>query len=81
MVADPHLWGGDLVGDGSIFRHVSSFFAAGARPIFSTSGAPSGGAAYWNTNGFYDLNNSTFVGELDDVKYWKIALPLATIQY
>jgi len=80
MVSDPHLWGGDLVGDGSVFRHVSSFFAAGARPIFSTTGSPSGGAAYWNTNGFYDLNSSTYVGELDDVRYWKRALPLTTIQ-
>jgi len=80
MLADPHLWGGDLIGDGSISRHVSSFFAAGARPIFSTSGAPSGGAAYWNSNGFYDLNSATYVGELDDVKYWKTALPLTTIQ-
>jgi predicted CXXCH cytochrome family protein len=57
MLADPHLWGGDLIGDGSIFRHVSSFFAAGARPKFSTSGSPSGGAVYWNANGFYDLNS------------------------
>jgi predicted CXXCH cytochrome family protein len=80
MVADPHLWGGDMVGDGSLYRHVSSFFAAGARPIFSSSGSPSGGAVYWSANGFYDLGNLTYVGELDDVKYWKIALPLATIQ-
>ncbi len=81
MVSDPHLWGGDLIGDGSIFRHVSSFFAAGARPLFSASGSPSNGAVYWNANGYYDLNSATYVGELDDVKYWEIALPLATIQY
>jgi predicted CXXCH cytochrome family protein len=80
MLDDPHLWGGDLIGDGSLTRHVSSFFSVGARPIFSSSGSPSGGAVYWNTNGFYDLGSLTYVGELDDVKYWKIALPLATIQ-
>jgi len=81
MVSDPHLWGGDLLGDGTLYRHVSSGFGVGARPIFSTSGSPSGGAAYWNANGYYDLNVATYVGELDDVKYWKVALPLATIEY
>ncbi|MDH3974831.1 MAG: hypothetical protein OEV42_11180 [Deltaproteobacteria bacterium] len=78
MLSDPHLWGGNLPA-GS--RHVSSFFAVGARPIWSTSGTPSAGYTYWNANGFYDLNNLTYVGELDDVKYWKSALPLTTIQY
>jgi len=81
MVSEPLLWGGDLMGDGSIFRHVSAFFAVGARPLFSASGSPSAGAVYWNSNGFYDLNNATYVGELDDVKYWKKALPLTTVQY
>ncbi len=81
MLDDQHLWGGDLIGDASLSRHVSSGFGVGARPIFSSSGAPSNGAVYWNTNGFYDLNNATYVGELDDVKYWKSALPLSTIQY
>ncbi len=80
MLAGPDMWGGDLLGDGSLTRHVSSSFAAGARPIFGGSGSPSVGAVYWNANGFYDLNNYTYVGELDDVKYWKIALPLTTIQ-
>jgi hypothetical protein len=79
MLDDSLLWGGDLDGLGYM-RHVSSFFAVGARPIWSTSGSPSAGAVYWNTNGFYDLNNLTYAGELDDVKYWKTALPLATIQ-
>jgi hypothetical protein len=81
MVTDPHLWGGDMLGDASLSRHVSSGFGVGARPLFSASGSPSAGAAYWNTYGYYDLNNLTYVGELDDVKYWKIALPLSTIQY
>ncbi len=80
MVSDPHLWGGDMLGDGSLSRHVSSGFGVGARTLFSGSGSPSNGAAYWNTNGFYDLNSATYVGELDDVKYWKSALPLTTIQ-
>ncbi len=81
MLDDQHLWGGDLLGDGTLSRHVSSFFAVGARAAFSSSGSPSAGATYWNDNGFYDLNVATYVGELDDVKYWKIALPLSTIQY
>ena len=80
MLADPHLWAGDLIGDGSILRHVSSGFGVGARPTWSGSGAPSNGAVYWNTNGFYDLNSATYVGELDDVKFWKSALPLSIIQ-
>lgn len=80
MLADPLLWGGDLDGAGYA-RHVSSFFAAGARPKWSTSGSPSAGATYWNANGFYDLEWWTsYIGEIDDVKYWKSALPVSVIQ-
>jgi len=74
MLADPHLWAS------GIGRHVSSFFAVGARPIWSNGNGGANGIDYWNTNGFYDLNNLTFEGEVDDVKYWNKALPLTTIQ-
>jgi len=72
MIPDPHLW------SNVISRHVSSGFGVGARPIWNANNGP----AYWIGTGskYYDLNVATFIGELDDVKYWKKALPLTTIQ-
>ena len=78
MLPDPHLWANIVPS-----RHVSSYFAVGARPIWSNTSNGSGGtlgADYWNGNGFYDLNDLTYVGEIDEVKYWNKALPLTTIQ-
>jgi len=71
MLNDPHLW------DNVLSRHVSSYFAVGARPIWNGTT----GTIYWDANGYYDLNNLTYVGEIDDVKYWNIALPSSTIEY
>jgi hypothetical protein len=73
---DPLLWGGTGVN-----RHVMSFFAVGTRPKWVTSGDPiSGGGVFWNTYSDYDLTdtNFTYIGEVDDVKYYKKALDCDT---
>jgi hypothetical protein len=82
MIPDPLFWGG--VG---VDRHISSYFGVGGRVAWSTADVnPANGIAdgadYWNINHDYEnvVGWTSYVGGVDEVKYWNRALSLPEIQ-